>query len=76
MLTTDAPDAADRFRAIPGIESVDADGSVLTIRGRDDDLLTRVIQCLADHRMRVIDVRTDTPTLEDVFLRLTKGIVQ
>ena len=71
VLTTDAPDAADRFRAIPGIESVDADGSVLTIRGRDDDVLTRVIQCLADHRMRVIDVRTDTPTLEDVFLRLT-----
>ena len=71
VLTTDAPDAADRFRAIPGIESVDADGSTLTIRGRDDDVLTRVIQCLADHRMRVIDVRTDTPTLEDVFLRLT-----
>ena len=43
----------------------------VTIRGRGDDLVTEVIQCLAEHRIRVIDFRTELPTLEDVFLKLT-----
>jgi hypothetical protein len=30
-----------------------------------------VIQCLAEHRIQVRDFRTEVPTLEDVFLRLT-----
>ena len=33
--------------------------------------MAHVIQCLAEHRMRVTDFRTELPTLEDVFLRLT-----
>ena len=33
--------------------------------------MTGVIQCLADHRIRVTDFRTVVPTLEDVFLKLT-----
>ena len=46
-------------------------GSQITIRGRGNDVVTEVIQCLAEHRIRVIDFRTEVPTLEDVFLRLT-----
>ena len=46
------------------------DGQV-TIRGRGDDLVTHVIQCLAEHRISVTDFRTELPTLEDVFLKLT-----
>ena len=46
------------------------DGTI-TIRGRGDDLVTQVIQCLAEHRIRVTDFRTELPTLEDVFLKLT-----
>ena len=42
-----------------------------TIRGRGDDLVTHVIQCLAEHRIHVTDFRTELPTLEDVFLKLT-----
>ena len=42
-----------------------------TIRGHGDDFVTDVIQCLAEHRIRVIDFRTELPTLEDVFLKLT-----
>ena len=30
-----------------------------------------VIHCLAEHRIRVTDFRTELPTLEDVFLKLT-----
>jgi hypothetical protein len=29
------------------------------------------VQVLAEHRIRVADLRTEFPTLEDVFLQLT-----
>jgi len=71
FVETDDLAALERFLSIPQIHSVDRQGSQVTIRGRGDDLVTQVIQCLAEHRMRVIDFRTEVPTLEDVFLRLT-----
>jgi ABC-2 type transport system ATP-binding protein len=45
--------------------------SQFTIRGRGDDLVTEVIQCLSENRIRVTDFRTILPNLEDVFLKLT-----
>jgi len=71
FVATDDLAAPDRFRSIPQIDSVESEGSQVTIRGQGDDLVTQVIRCLAEHRMRVIDFRTEVPTLEDVFLRLT-----
>ena len=71
MVATGDATAADRFRALPHVESVTSEGTHVTIRGRGDDLVTEVIHCLAEHRMPVIDFRTEVPTLEDVFLRLT-----
>jgi ABC-2 type transport system ATP-binding protein len=71
MLVTADPSAPDRFRSIPQVQSVVSEGSLLTIAGLGDDLVTNVIHCLADHRIRVTDFRTELPTLEDVFLRLT-----
>jgi len=71
VVTTADPAAADTFRAIPGIDAVDVAGAELSLRGRGDDFVTRVIQCLADHRITVTDLRTESPTLEDVFLRVT-----
>jgi ABC-2 type transport system ATP-binding protein len=50
---------------------VSVQGAHLTIRGEGNDLVTHVIQCLAEHRIRVVDFRTELPTLEDVFLKLT-----
>ncbi|HEV3139951.1 MAG TPA: ABC transporter ATP-binding protein [Vicinamibacterales bacterium] len=71
IVATEDPSALERFRAIPQIDSVSSQGSVLTIRGRGDELVTQVIHCLAEHRIRVVDFRTERPTLEDVFLKLT-----
>ena len=71
VVKTADPAAADTFRAIPGIDAVDVAGAELSLRGRGDDFVTRVIQCLADHRITVTDLRTESPTLEDVFLRVT-----
>jgi ABC-2 type transport system ATP-binding protein len=67
----DDASAAERFQSIPQVASVHRDGVHYTIRGRGEDLVTQVIQCLAEYRMRVIDFRTELPTLEDVFLKLT-----
>ncbi len=71
IVASEDPTAAERFRAIPSVESVSGLGVHLTIRGRGDDFVTEIIHCLAEHRIRVIDFRTELPTLEDVFLRLT-----
>jgi ABC-2 type transport system ATP-binding protein len=83
VLATDDGSAAERFRAIPRVETVvlgnalgnasgnSGNGSQFTIRGRGDDLVTEVIHCLSENRIRVTDFRTILPNLEDVFLKLT-----
>src|SRR6185436_19257442 len=71
VLETTDGSAAERFEAIPGVESVTWQGSQYTIRGRGGDLVTHVIQCLAEHRIQVTSFKTELPNLEDVFLTLT-----
>ena len=71
IMVSDDPAASGRFGAIPEVQSVGREGSQLIVRGRGADLVTHVIQCLAEHRIRVLDFRTELPTLEDVFLKLT-----
>ena len=71
VLVTADPAARERFQLIRGVESVAAQDSRLIIRGRNDDLVTDVIECLSEHRIRVTEFRTELPNLEDVFLTLT-----
>ena len=71
VLATDDPDAAERLGAIPGVATMTREGALVTVRGRGPDLVTQVIACIAEHRINVTDLRTEVPTLEDVFLRLT-----
>ena len=71
VVTTGDPSAEARFGAIQRVTTVRRDGQVVTIRGRGADLVTQVIHCLAEHRIAVDDFRTELPTLEDVFLKLT-----
>jgi len=71
VLATDDPGAEERFRAIPRVETVTRVELRYTIRGRGDDLVTEVIRCLSENRIRVTDFRTILPNLEDVFLKLT-----
>ena len=59
------------FKPIPEVDSVTRDGKRFTIRGRGDDLVTKVIHCLSENQIRVTDFRTIFPNLEDVFLKLT-----
>ncbi len=71
ILATDDPTAVQHFQAIPRVEAVMRNESQITIRGRGDDLVTEVIHCLSENRIRVTDFRTVLPNLEDVFLKLT-----
>ena len=67
------PDAsvAERFRTIPQVDSVTARDGRVTIQGRGEDFVTRVIACIAEHRIPVTDFSTERSTLEDVFLTVT-----
>ena len=70
VATADAS-ARERFLALPGVEEVDADGTSMTIRGRNPNLVPDVIGCVSRHGIAVTDFHTIVPSLEDVFLRLT-----
>jgi ABC-2 type transport system ATP-binding protein len=70
LATADAA-AEDHLRAIPRVETVVRHDTQFTIRGRGEDLVAEVIECLSEHRIRVTDFRTELPNLEDVFLKLT-----
>jgi len=71
ILATADLTAPDRFRALAGVDAVDAANGSITIRGRTTGLVADVIQCVSAHQIAVTDFRTVMPTLEDVFLRLT-----
>jgi ABC-2 type transport system ATP-binding protein len=71
VLATGDATAAWRLQAIPGVDSVVREDGRLAVRSRDGDLVTDVIQCLAEHRIRVTEFRTSRANLEDVFLKLT-----
>jgi ABC-2 type transport system ATP-binding protein len=49
----------------------ESEGKTHTLRGRGDDFVTEVIHDIARDGITVRGFRTDHPTLEDVFLKLT-----
>jgi ABC-2 type transport system ATP-binding protein len=71
VLDTVDAGAEAQFRKIAGVEAVTRVEGRFTIRGQSEDLVTEVIHCLSENRIRVTDFRTILPTLEDVFLKLT-----
>ena len=71
IVTTSQQSADALFRQLPVVTAVQRRNGDVLIQGRGDDLVTNVIQCLAVHAIPVTDLRTESPTLEDVFLRVT-----
>jgi ABC-2 type transport system ATP-binding protein len=71
ILATDDATAEGKLRRMPSVEEVTSNGRRFTIRGRGDNFVTEVIQCVSENRIRVTDLRTILPNLEDVFLKLT-----
>ena len=60
----------ESLSGLPGLEQLDARGSYAA-RGAGKDFVTEVIRRLAAEDVQLTDVRTETPNLEDVFLKLT-----
>jgi ABC-2 type transport system ATP-binding protein len=71
IVTTSQHSADALFRQLPSVTAVERRDDDVSIRGRGDDFVTTVIQCLGVNAIPVIDLRTESPTLEDVFLRVT-----
>ena len=70
-LVTNDPRAEQCFRTVPGVDAVEHRDIRFTVRGRGDDFVTDLIDCLSENRIRVTDFRAVLPNLEDVFLKLT-----
>jgi ABC-2 type transport system ATP-binding protein len=71
VFTSDDADVAERMRGLGAVERAESSGTTLTIHGAGDDFVTEVIHIIAREGIRVRGFRTEIPTLEDVFLKLT-----
>jgi ABC-2 type transport system ATP-binding protein len=72
VFTSDDADIAERMHRLGAVDRTVENGTVThTIRGEGDDFVTHVISHIAQEGIRVRGFRTEIPTLEDVFLKLT-----
>jgi len=71
VFTSDATGVADSFQRLLSVRSATSNGATHTIRGEGDDFVTDVIHLIAREGLHVRGFRTEMPTLEDVFLKLT-----
>ena len=71
VFPTEGTAAAERLAGVPAVRSVVSEGCTHTLRGEGDDFLTHVITLIAREGIPVKGFRTEVPTLEDVFLKLT-----
>jgi ABC-2 type transport system ATP-binding protein len=71
VFTTDEPLTRERLTDAPGVDRADSDGCTHTLHGRGDDFVTGVIRFITGAGIHVRGFRTEMPTLEDVFLKLT-----
>jgi ABC-2 type transport system ATP-binding protein len=71
VFTSDDADVAARMQTLGVVERAEGSAGTYTIRGAGDDFVTDVINFIAREGIRVRGFRTEMPTLEDVFLKLT-----
>jgi ABC-2 type transport system ATP-binding protein len=71
VFTSDDADLTARMQTLGVVERVEGSPGTYTIRGAGDDFVTDVINFIAREGIRVRGFRTEMPTLEDVFLKLT-----
>jgi ABC-2 type transport system ATP-binding protein len=71
VFTSDDANVAERMQALGAVARTEGSGSTYTIVGAGDDFVTDVINVIAREGIRVRGFRTEIPTLEDVFLKLT-----
>jgi ABC-2 type transport system ATP-binding protein len=71
VFSSDDAHVAERLQRLGAVEHAEGNGATYTVRGAGDDFVTEVINIIAREGIRVRGFRTEIPTLEDVFLKLT-----
>ncbi len=71
VFTSDGHGVAGKLTELPGVLGVESDGNTHTLRGEGDGFVTDVMGFLSSAGIQVRGFRTEMPTLEDVFLKLT-----
>jgi ABC-2 type transport system ATP-binding protein len=71
VFTSDDANVGERLQRLGALERAEGSAATYTIRGAGDDFVTDVINIIAREGIRVRGFRTEIPTLEDVFLKLT-----
>jgi ABC-2 type transport system ATP-binding protein len=71
VFTSIDENVAQRMQELGAVERAEGSEATYTIRGAGDDFVTDVINVIAREGIRVRGFRTEIPTLEDVFLKLT-----
>ena len=71
VFTSDDANVVERLQGQGAVERAERSGATYTIRGEGDGFVTDVINVVAREGIRVRGFRTEMPTLEDVFLKLT-----
>jgi len=66
-----AEEAVGQLRSLPGVTRVERSGDRVLVSGSGDGLVSSVVGALEAARVRFRDLRTEQPSLEDVFLALT-----
>ena len=59
------------LQELEGVQRVERAGEQVVVYGRSEAVVSQVVNALTARRVRFRDLRTEQPTLEDVFLALT-----
>ena len=65
-----------RLRSLHSVTRVEQIGERVFVYGRTEQLVSEVVNALTENGFRFRDLRTEQPTLEDVFLTLTGHEIQ
>jgi ABC-2 type transport system ATP-binding protein len=71
VFEVDVPLNEELLRAVPGVVRVERIGERVVVYGQQDGLVSGVVNALETGGVRFQNLRTEQPTLEDLFLALT-----
>jgi ABC-2 type transport system ATP-binding protein len=71
IFTIDGKLEAQQLLRVQGVTRVEPDNGQFVVYGRGDQLVGDVVHALTSNGLRLRTLRTEEPTLEDVFLSLT-----
>jgi len=71
VFSVDGKFIPEPIQALPGVTRVERSGERVIVYGQGESLVGEVVNTLTTHQIPFRDLRTEQPTLDDVFLTLT-----